>query len=69
MWWKILLVVFGTICALLIANAIWGNIIRGGADAVDITLALHSPSYWFMIAAILLVAAWLLKLWLSVPKL
>lgn len=67
--WKVLLVVFGTICALLIASAIWGNIIRGGADAVDITLALHSPSYWLMVAAIVFVAAWLLKHWLSVPKL
>jgi hypothetical protein len=65
MWWKILIVVFVTICALLIATAIWGNIIRGGADGVDIAPALHSPSYWFMIAAVLLVAAWLLKHWLS----
>jgi len=65
MWWKILIVVFGTICGFLIATAIWGNLNRGGADTVDIALALHSPSYWFMIAAVLLAAAWLLKHWLS----
>lgn len=68
---KLLLVVFvilGTILTLLIASAIWGNVIRDGADAVDIALVLRSPFYWLMVAAILLVAAWLLKHWLFAPK-
>jgi hypothetical protein len=68
---KILLVVFvllGTIAALVIASSIWGNIIRGGADAVDVALVLRSPFYWLMVAAILFVAGWLLKHWLFQPR-
>jgi len=71
MLWKIMLTVFvllGTICALFIASAIWGNIIRDGADAVDIALVLRSPFYWLMVAAILFAAGWLLKHWLFLPK-
>jgi hypothetical protein len=70
---KILLVVFvvlGTLVVLLICNSSLGGIFIGkdGADAVDVGLVLRSPFYWLMVAAIFVIADWLLKLWLHAAK-
>lgn len=70
MIWKVFLVLLGTIVVLFIATQVFGAVFfpRGGADAVDIGLAFHSPLYWVMVALIFILAGWLLKLWVAVPK-
>ena len=42
--------------------------LTGPGVAVDITPVLHSPFYWVMVAAILVLAGWLLKHWLHIAK-
>ena len=73
MLWKILLVVVGTLFAVFVATQLWGafiyrNLPGGPGIAGDITPVLHSPFYWVMVAAILVLAGWLLKHWLHIAK-
>jgi hypothetical protein len=56
---------------IFIASQICGDFALGPPlpdTAADVMLALRSPSYWLMIAAILFISGWLLKHWLFVPR-
>ena len=74
MLWKLLLVIVGTLFAVFIATQLYGAFViyrnspTGPGVAVDITPVLHSPFYWVMVAAILVLAGWLLKHWLHIAK-
>jgi hypothetical protein len=73
MWWKISLLVSATLFALGLATILFFN--RGlpkndvAIDQLGATrmwsATLHSPFYWLTIAAILAVAGWLLKHWIT----
>lgn len=73
MFWKIAVVIAGTLVAIFIASQLWGafiyrNLPSGPGIAGDIAPVLRSPFYWALVAAIFVLAGWLLKYWLHVPK-
>ena len=60
---KLLLVVFGVVCALVVLSYGWITILSRGA-AVDIALLLRSPLYWLCVAGILAWSWWVSRHWL-----
>jgi hypothetical protein len=72
--WKIVVMLFAALVALGLATILFFN--RGlpkndvAIDQLGATrmwsATLHSPFYWLTLAAILAVAGWLLKRWLTV---
>ena len=76
MIWKIVVMVFATLFALQMATTLFlhRGLPKNGVATDELGLrlmwsrTLHSPFYWLTLAAILIVAGWLLKRLLTVQR-